>query len=156
MAVEVYEDEIFPTSTQMGTRPLSARSKLQTPSNSTMPFERAVDAVGPSVVGAAELFGAALEFGDYGGGMVAADVVEGAELGIVAADDDDGFAGDIGGEELAFLADLVGPSDYMPGSAEDTHAFEFFDAFVPIPGGWDRGGFFERVAGVVEIEDVLD
>ena len=108
------------------------------------------------MVGAAKLFGAALGFRDDGRGVMAADVVEGAELGVVAAHDDDGLAGDVGGEELAFFANLIEAADDLPGRAEDAGAFEFFDARVAIPGRGDRGGFFEWIGGIVEIEEVVD
>ncbi len=87
---------------------------------------------------------------------MAADVVEGAELGIVAAHDHDGFAGDFGGEELALFADLIEATHDLPGRAENAGAFEFFDARVAIPGRGNREGSFEWIGRIVEIEEVVD
>jgi len=95
-------------------------------------------------------------FRDNGSGMVAADIIEGAELIIVAPHDDDRLAGKVRSKKLPFLADLICPADDLPGAAEHARAFQIFDAPIAIPRGWDRGGFFQRVRGIVEIEDFLD
>ena len=93
------------------------------------------------MVRAAELFGAALGFGDDGGGVVAADVEKGAELVVFAADYDDGFVGDVCGEKLAFFADLIEAADCLPGVGEDGSEFQRFDTRVAVPRGGDGGGF---------------
>src|SRR5580700_9581701 len=87
---------------------------------------------------------------------MAADVVEGAKLGIVATNYNDRLAGDIGGEELAFFANLIEPTHDLPGRAENAGAFEFFDTRVAIPGRGNREGSFESIGRIVEIEEVVD
>jgi hypothetical protein len=77
-------------------------------------------------------------------------------LVVVAADDDDGFAGDVGGEEVALGADLIEAADGLPGAGEDGLFFEGFDLWVAVPGGGDGVGVIERGARIVEGEEVVD
>ena len=154
--VEIDEDEIFPSVEADWDEAVVAAIEIADAVEFDHAFERAVDGVGPAVIGAAELFGAAVGFGDDGGGVVAADVEEGAESIVVAADDDDGFAGDVGGEEVAFTFHLVEAADDLPGAGEDGLFLEGFDLWVAIPGGGDGEGVVERIAGIIEGEEVVD
>jgi hypothetical protein len=108
------------------------------------------------VIGAAEIFGAAAGFGDDRGGVMAADVIEGAEFAVIAADDHEGFFVDVDGEELAGLLNLIEAADDLPVGGEDTVALELFDALVEIPGRRDGMRFFEGSFGIVEIQDFAD
>ena len=87
---------------------------------------------------------------------MAADVIEGAELAVVAADDDERFLVYINGEELAGFLDLVQMADDLPVGGEDGVALELGDASVEIPGSGDGEGFLERIGGIVEVEDFAD
>ena len=80
-AVEIDEDEIFPGVEADGDEAVVGAIEIADAVELDHAFEGAVDAVGPAVIGAAKLFGAAVGFGDDGGGVVAADVEEGAEIG---------------------------------------------------------------------------
>src|SRR6202158_5722690 len=93
-------------------------------------FEGAIDTVGPTVVGAAKLSGAAVGFGDDGGGVMAANIVEGAEVRVVAADDDDGLAGDVGGEERTVFANLIEAAGDLPALSADGRELQFVKARV--------------------------
>src|SRR5262249_7389399 len=115
---------------------------------------RTVISVGPAVIRAAEVSCAPIGFRDDGGGVVPADVVKGAELAIIAAHNDQGLLVDVDGEELAGVLDLVEMANDLPVGGEDGVAFELRDAFVEIPGGRNGPGLFERVAGVIEVEDI--
>ncbi len=87
---------------------------------------------------------------------MAADVEEGPESVVVSTDYDDGFAGDVGGEELAGGADLVEAAEDLPGAGEDAGTLEGFDLWVAVPGGGDGVGAVERIGGIVEGEEVVD
>ena len=104
------------------------------------------------MVGAAEILGAALRFVDNSGGVVAADVIKGAEQIVVAARDDDGLAGEIGGEEITFARDLINAAGDLPGVSKDGFLFETGNAGIEVPGRGNGPGLFERVVGIVEVE----
>ena len=103
------------------------------------------------MIGAAKLLGATLRFRDDGGSMMAADIIESAQLHIFAANYDDGFADNIGGEKLSRGLNLVGAAYGLPGFAEDGGIFELRDAVVEIPGRGNGGGVIQWVIRIVEI-----
>ncbi len=156
LGIEIDEDEIFPSVDTDGGKTILRAIEIADPLELDHAFEGAVDAVGPAVIGAAKLFGAAVGFGDDGGGVMAADVVEGAELRVAAADDDDGLAGDVGGEEFTIFANLIEAAGYLPAFSEHSRELQFVNARVAIPGRGNRGGFLQRIGGVVQIQDFAD
>jgi len=87
---------------------------------------------------------------------MSADVVEDAKFAIIAADDDERLFVDIDGKELTGLLDLIEAADDLPIGGEDGVALELRDAGIEIPGSGDGRGVFERVGGIVEIENVAD
>jgi len=72
--------------------------------------------------------------GGNGGGVVAANVVEGAEMAVGAADGENGFAGEVGGEVVAGVRDLVGAAYGLPVGAKDVAVFELLDGGIEVPG----------------------
>src|SRR5205823_9016730 len=118
-AVEIDVDEIFPGVDGDGDEAVFGAVEIAYAVEFDHTFERAVVAVGPPVVGAAEILGAALRFVDNSGGVVAADVIKGAEQIVVAARDDDGLAGEIGGEEITFARDLINSAGDLRGVSKD-------------------------------------
>jgi hypothetical protein len=108
------------------------------------------------MIRATKLFGTAMRFRNDGGGVMTANVVEGAEFAVIAADDDERLFVDIDGKELTGLLDLIEAADDLPVGGKDGVAFELRDAGVEIPGSGDGRGVFERIRGIVEIEDVAD
>jgi len=155
-AVEIDEDEILPGVEADGDEAVVGAIEIADAVELDHAFEGAVDAVGPAVIGAAKLFGAAVGFGDDGCGVVSTDVEEGAESMVIAADDDDGFAGDVGGEEVAFVLELVEAADGLPGAGEDGLFFERFDLRVAVPGSGDGIGVVKGIVRIVEGEEVVD
>jgi hypothetical protein len=156
LGIEIDEDEIFPGVYGDGDKTILRAIEIADAVEFDHAFEGAVDAVGPAVIGAAKLFGAAVGFRDDGGGVMAADVVEGAELRVVAADDDDGLAGDVGGEERAVFANVIEAAGDLPAFSEDGRELQFVYARVAIPGRGNRGGFLERIGGIVQVQDFAD
>ncbi len=77
----------------------------------------AVEAVGPGVIGADQPFGAARGSVDQPGAAVAADVGEGAERLILAADHDHAFAEIFEGMIVTDLGDVADVADDLPGRA---------------------------------------
>jgi len=70
-----------------------------------------------------------------GGGVVAADIEESAKSAVVAADNDDGFSGDGGRDELSRRLHLFGACDQLPRFTEYAQTLEFGDAGIGIPRG---------------------
>jgi len=138
LGIEIDEDEIFPRLDTDGDEAISRAIKIADTIELDHAFEGAVDAVGPAVIGAAKLFGAAVGFGDDDGGVMAANVVEGAELRGVAADDDDGLAGDVGGEEITIFAELIKAAGDLPAFSKYSRELQFINAGIAIPGRGDR------------------
>jgi hypothetical protein len=85
---------------------------------------------------------------------VAADVVEGAQFVVGAADHDERLGGNFGGEELAWRGHLVGAANGDPVAGEDLFTFELGETRVEVSGCGDRGCLLERDVGVVESEQV--
>jgi len=133
-AVEIDVDEIFPSVDGDRDESVFGAIEIADAVKFDHTFERAVVTVGPSVIGAAEILGAALRLGDDGGGVMAADVIKGAEQVVVAARNDDGLAGEIGGEEITFARDLVQAAGDLPGVGEDGFLLETGDTGIEIPG----------------------
>ena len=73
--------------------------------------------------------------GSNGSGVMAADVVEGTQLAVTAANDEQRLAGKFGGDELPGACDLIGARDHLPGAAEDAFALKLRDALVGVPDG---------------------
>ena len=67
------------------------------------------------------------------GGMVAADIVEGAQGAVIAANHNDGFTGDEGRNELPWRLQLIGARDQLPGFAEYAQALQVRDAWIDVP-----------------------
>src|SRR5262249_26916391 len=87
-------------------------------------------------------------------GVMAADVVEGAQETVFGANDNERLTRELGGEKLADVADLIKPANHLPAPAEDAGTLEFGDARVEIPGGGDGRGFFETVVWIIEVQNV--
>src|SRR6266404_4829639 len=75
---KIDEDEIFPGVDADGHESVLRAVEIADAVEFDHALEGAVYAVGPTVIGTAKLLGAAVGFGDDGGGMMAANVVEGA------------------------------------------------------------------------------
>jgi len=151
-AVQINADKIFPSVDGDGDETVFGAIEIADAVEFDHAFERAVGAVSPAVIRAAEILGAALRFGDDGGGVVATDVVKSAKCAVMATRDDDGFAGEIGGEEISFVCDLIEAASDLPGVGENGFLFEACDAGIEIPGRGNGPGCFERIVGIVEVE----
>jgi len=156
LGIEIDEDEIFPGVDGDGDEAILRAIEIADAVELDHAFESAVDTVGPAVVGAAKLFGAAVGFGDDGGGVMAANIVEGAELRVVAADDDDGLAGDVGGEERTIFTNLIEAAGNLPAFSEDGRELQFVNARVAIPGRGNGRGLLQRIGGIVQVQDFAD
>ena len=156
LRIEIDENEIFPGVDADRDEAVLRTIEIADALEFDHALEGAVDAVGPAVIRAAKLFGAAVGFGDDGGGVVAADVVEGAELRVVAANDDDGLASDVSGEEFTIFADLIEAPGDLPAFSKYSRKLQFLNAGIAIPGRRKRGGFLQRIGWVVEVQDFAD
>src|SRR5260370_1317768 len=150
LGIEIDENEIFPGVDADGDEAILRAIEIADSIELDQAFEGAVDGVGPAVIGAAKLLGGAVGFGDDGGGVMAADIVEGAKLRVVAANDDDGFAGEVGGEEITISGDLIEAAGDLPAFCKNGRELQFVNAWITIPGRGNRGGFLQRIGGGVE------
>src|SRR5207245_3671716 len=62
--------------------------------------------------------GVALGFGDHGGGMVAANVEEAAYDSVFTAHDNNRLAGQLRGQKISLLTQLIRAANGLPGPAE--------------------------------------
>jgi hypothetical protein len=69
--------------------------------------------------------------------VVAANIVEGAQSAVIAANNDNRFTGDSGAYELSRRPHLIGAGDELPGFAEHAQALKFRDASIDVPSGGD-------------------
>jgi hypothetical protein len=79
--------------------------------------ESAVEVLGPAVVSAAKQFAGTASFGGRAG-AVAAHVVKAAQDSVVAADEQQRFAHQLGREIVAGTGDLGGVTNHLPGAGE--------------------------------------
>ena len=98
----------------------------------------------------------ALLFRNDSRSVVATDVVERPQLVVAAANNDHRFAGELCGDELSRLLQLIGARHDLPRVAEDRLALQFGDALVHVPGGGNGGGLVQRTPIVVRGDDVVD
>jgi hypothetical protein len=82
-----------------------------------------------------------LHFGDDGGGMVAANVVESAQDAVFAARDDDRFFTQLCCEELPVFPYLIDAPGDLPATRENPFVFQASDARIEIPERRDGGSF---------------
>ena len=85
-----------------------------------------------------------------------ADVVESAQLAVIATRGDDRLSGEVRGEEAAFVLHLTGAADDLPCFREYAALLEFVDAGVEVPRGRNRPGVIQRIIRIVEIQQVSD
>src|SRR5262245_6994951 len=95
------------------------------------PQQRAIQPVGPGMVGAHYLGGVALAAEQLVRAMLA-DIVEGAERAFAIPDDGDGLAGDVNGDERARLAQLLGMADPLPRLRDDFLQVDLIPAGVGV------------------------
>jgi len=156
LAIEIDEEEVFPDVEAHGNEAVIGAVEIADAFKFHHALEGAIVAVGPAVVRAAKLLCATFFLGNDGGGVMAADVAEGAELAVIAADDDKRFVVEVDGEELAGIFDLIEAAGDLPVRREDGIAFELGDTRIEIPGRGDGPGFLEGIGGIVKIEDVAN
>src|SRR5207248_4780819 len=116
--VQIYEDKILPNVQPNRHKSIRCAIEIAYAVELHHAFERAINSVSPAVVRAPELFGAARSLRHDCCCMMAAYIIESAQLPIVAAHDHDRLARHVCGEELTLLAKLVGASYDLPGGAK--------------------------------------
>ncbi len=87
--------------------------------------------------------------------MMTADVVEGAQLLVGAANDKQRLTRQFHSDESTRLPQLIQARDDLPGSSEDYPPLQFGDAFVHVPRSGNSGRLIERLLIVVGREDVV-
>ena len=151
-AVEIDEDKIFPYIHFDGNEAVFRAVKIADSFKFDHTFERAIVAISPAVIRAAEILGATFRFGDHGGGVMPADIIKSAENSVVAAGNDNGFTGEVCGEEITFVLDLIGASGNLPVSGKNRFVLQASNARIEIPRRGDGPCFFKWVVGIVEPE----
>src|SRR5580693_7592864 len=121
--VEVDEDETLPGFDSNRNKSVLRAIEILDTFEFGHAFERPIQAVVPAVIRTMQESSLAAGFGHDGGSVMAADIVEGAQSTVVAADDDDRLARDHGAQELARRFHLFSAADELPGFAEYAEAF---------------------------------
>jgi len=131
VVVKIHKDEIGPPFDAYG-----PEREIDGP-EAGLPFElgggnqRPVEVVGPAVIAATEELARAAAFGGRSS-AVAADVIEAAKFALESASDQERLTAQVGGKEVAGINDLVGVSDDLPGTGENTILFEVGDIRIDI------------------------
>ena len=99
---------------------------------------------------------AAARFSNDFGSVMAADIVESAQLTVRSADRHNGFAGYRRGHKLPGFGDLLGTPDNLPAVAENRVSLKLCNAGIDVPRPWNRGGFCQRRLIVVAPKDLIN
>src|SRR6266436_7739828 len=108
------------------------------------------------MVRTAKLFCAALRFRHHGGGMMPANVIEGAQLPIFAPRHDQRLSREIGREKISFFPNLIGTADHLPRFGKHTLLFELANAWIEVPGRRDGPSMIQGILWIVEIKKVAN
>src|SRR5271165_4709812 len=135
MVIEVHEDKALPGFNANRDKTVLRTIKILYAFDLRHTFQRAIEAVVPSMIRTMQKRSLAARLGYDGGGVVAANIVKGAQNAVVAADDDDRLSGYGSANELSRRFHLIGARDQLPGPAEHAQALEFRDSWIDVPGG---------------------
>lgn len=156
VVVEIDEDEALPGFDADGDEAVLSAVEIFDSFEFGHAFEAAVEAVVPAVIRTVEQRRLSAGLRHYRGGVVAADVIKGAQNAVVTAHYDYGFAGYLSGDEPSRRLYLLGARHWLPSFAEDLQALEFGDARVNVPGRRNGRGLRKRGAVVVIQENLLE
>ena len=156
VSVEVDEDEAFPGFDSNGDEAVLRTIKILHALELRHAFQRTIEAVVPAVIGTMQKRGVAARLSYHRSGVMAANVVEGAQDAVVTTDDNDGLASNGCGNELSRTFHLIGARNELPRFAEHVQALQFRNARIDIPGGGNGGSLRERSVVVVTGEYLLD
>src|SRR5260370_7125171 len=85
-----------------------------------------------------------------------ADVVERAQLAVIASRYNNGFSGVVCGEETSFVTHLIGAPHNLPCFREHAALFEFVDARIEVPRRGNRPRLLQRIIRIVQIKKVAN
>jgi hypothetical protein len=156
LAIEIHENKVLPGVHSHRHQPIFRAIEVTHAFELHHSFERAVVPVRPAVIGAAELFRAALRFRHDRRGMVPAHVVKPAQSAIFPACHDDGFTRESGREKISFLSHLVCAANHLPRPAKHTLLLELFDLRVEIPRRGNGPSVVQRIVGIVQIQKIAN
>src|SRR5271156_5687596 len=118
LIVEVDEDEAFPCFHSNRNQAVLRAVEIFDAFELRHAFERSIKAVVPSVVGAMQERGVTTGLSYDRGGVMAANIVEGAQISVVTPNHDDRLPGRGCGNELSRILHLIGARDELPCLAE--------------------------------------
>lgn len=153
LRMQIHEYKILPSFDSDGDESVLSAIKVADAVKVRCSFERAIDTVGPAVIGAAEIGGAAGGFSDDRCSVMAANVKESAKHAIGAARDEQRLAEKIRGEEFTASGDLVGATDYLPIPMENGAFFQRGNALVRVPRGRGCVSVRQRGMRIVGMDD---
>src|SRR5260370_31140985 len=85
-----------------------------------------------------------------------ADVVERAQLAVIASRYNNGFSGVVCGEETSFVTHLIGAPHNLPCFREHAALFEFVDARIEVTRRGNRPRLLPRVIRILHIRKVAN
>jgi len=85
------------------------------------------------------------------GRMMPANVIERAQLPVLAPRHDDGLACEVSGKEVPLVPHLASAPHDLPAFREHTLPFEFVNARIEVPRRRNRPGVVQRIIRIVKI-----
>src|ERR1700722_7006903 len=107
LRIEIHEHETLPGFNADGDQTILSAVEIFHAVEFRHAFERSVESVFPAVVRALQYRGLTASLRDYCGGVVPADVIEGAQRAVTSAHDYDRLSGETGGNQFSRLGQLV-------------------------------------------------
>ena len=138
VTIQVNEDETFPSLHANGNKAILRSIEILYAFEFGHAFQRAIEAVVPSMIGTVEKRGVATRLRYDCGGVVAAHIVKGPQDTVSATNHHNGLAGDRCGNELAGSLNLIGARNQLPCLAENVQPLELGNAGIDIPGRRNR------------------
>src|ERR1700677_4280275 len=131
--VEVNEDEAFPGFHSNRNQAVLCAVEIFDAFKLRHAFERSIKAVVPPVIGAMQERGVTTGLSYNRSGVVAANIVEGTQISVVAPNHDDRLTRHGGGNELPRILHLIGARDKLPRLAEYFKPLEFGKSRIHVP-----------------------
>ena len=120
-------------------------------------FQRAIERVGPPMIGAAERVSRTLRLGHDRGRVVAADVEKSTKHAIASSNDDDRLAArQLAGEVVACVSQLIDAPRKLPRGREDGAALQVHHTRIEVPRRRDCGRLRQRRLRLVSVDNLVE
>src|SRR5438270_10016149 len=156
IGIKVHEDKAFPGLNANWKQPVLSTIKIQNAFEFRHAFQRSIQPIFPTVVRTLQDLCMAAGLSNNRGGVVPADVVEGAQSSLGAANDYDRLSRKPGADEVPWHPQLIGAGNQLPCLAEHVQPLQFSDARINVPGRGNSGSLWQRGSIVIDGENLLN